>query len=98
MATDGQCAGDYQFKSPFLLGGSCEAISTTIGIQKLMINQDINLSKDYCGMAYTGLSCEDIYKKYPEIVGKSGYYHINDSRQWTYCDMTEKATTPTSPH
>jgi len=26
MATDGQCISDYQFKSPFLPGESCEAI------------------------------------------------------------------------
>ena len=44
----------------------------------------------YCGMNYTGSSCEDIYDNNPEIGDKSGYYRINDS-QWTYCNMTAVA-------
>ena len=46
-------------------------------------------------MSYTGSSCENIFKKYPEIhrsnpKEKSGYYRLNNN-QWTYCDMTEIA-------
>ena len=41
----------------------------------------------YCGMNYTGSSCEDIYNNNPETHDKSGYYRINDT-QWTYCNMT----------
>ena len=47
-------------------------------------------------MGYTGSSCENIFKKYPEIhrsnnpKEKSGYYHLNNN-QWTYCDMSEIA-------
>ena len=45
--------------------------------------------------SYTGSSCENIFKKYPEIhrinpKEKSGYYRLNNS-QWTYCDMSEIA-------
>jgi len=40
-------------------------------------------------MSYTGSSCEDIYIRYPETNGKSGYYLIN-SNEWKYCDMTIK--------
>ena len=89
MATDGQCADDYQFKSPFLPGESCEAIYNKNTETRDKPGYYWILSRDYCGMTYTGSSCEDIYNKYPETVGKSGYYHINDIH-WTYCDMTEK--------
>ena len=45
--------------------------------------------------SYTGSSCENIFKKYPEIhrinpKEKSGYYRLNNN-QWTYCDMSEIA-------
>ena len=84
-----QCT-EYQFKSPFFPGVSCEDIYNknpeshnwsgyywiTDGLRKV-----------YCGMTYTGSSCEDIYKNNPETGDKSGYYHINDN-QWTYCNMT----------
>ena len=46
--------------------------------------------KVYCGMNYTGSSCEDIYNNNPETGDKSGYYRINDT-QWTYCNMTASA-------
>ena len=51
--------------------------------------------KVYCGMTYTGSSCENIFKKYPEIYRnnpkeKSGYYRL-DNNHWTYCNMTEIA-------
>ena len=35
----------------------------------------------YCGMAYTGSSCEDIYNNNPETGDKSGYHRINDSHR-----------------
>ena len=46
-------------------------------------------------MTYTGSSCENIFKKYPEIhrnnpKEKSGYYRLNNN-QWSYCNMTEIA-------
>ena len=41
----------------------------------------------YCGMNYTGSSCEDIYHNNIETGDKSGYFHVNDS-QWTYCNMS----------
>ena len=49
----------------------------------------------FCGMTYTGSSCDYIFKKYPEIYKnnpkeKSGYYCLNNN-QWTYCNMTEIA-------
>ena len=96
MATDGQCADDYLFKSPFLPGESCEAIYNKNTETRDKPGYYWILSRDYCGMTYTGSSCEDIYYKYPETVGKSGYYRINDSG-WTYCDMTEKVTTNPTP-
>ena len=45
--------------------------------------------------SYTGSSCENIFKKYPEIhrinpKEKSGYYRLNNS-QWRYCDTSEIA-------
>ena len=47
-------------------------------------------SRVYCGMNYTGSSCEDIYNSNPETGEKSGYYRINNN-QWTFCNMTEIA-------
>ena len=41
----------------------------------------------YCGMNYTGLSCEHIYNNNRETGYKNGYYPINNN-QWTFCDMT----------
>ena len=41
----------------------------------------------YCGMNYSGSSCEEIYTYNPEISNNnSGYYRISD--QWTYCNLT----------
>ena len=62
----------------------------TIRMLKAITGQDIigsGPSKVYCGMNYTGSSCEDIYNNNPETSDKSGYYHVNDN-QWTYCNMT----------
>ena len=88
IATD-QCT-EYQFKSPFFPGVSCEDI-----YNKNPQNHDKSgyylildgPSRVYCGMNYTGSSCEDIYNNNPETGHKPGYYHINNS-QWTYCNMT----------
>ena len=56
MATDGQCAGDYQFKSPFLPGESCEAIYNKNEETRDKPGYYWILSRDYCGMTYTGSS------------------------------------------
>ena len=97
IATDQLQCTEHQFKSPFFLGVSCEDI----------YNKNINpeshncsgyywtAKKVFCGMTYTGSSCDYIYNKYPEIYKnnpkeKSGYYRLN-SNQWTYCNMTEIA-------
>ena len=91
IATD-QCT-EYQFKTPFYPGVSCEDIYNRnpqshdkAGYYWVLDGP----SRVYCGMNYTGSSCEDIYNNYPEIHDKSGYYRINDN-QWTYCNMTEIA-------
>ena len=88
IATD-QC-NEYQFKSPFFPGVSCEDIYNK--------NPQSHDRPGYywildgptrvcCGMNYTGSSCEDIYNSSPETGDRSGYYRINES-QWTYCNMT----------
>ena len=62
-----------------------------------MTGQDITgllmapCSRVFCGMNYTGSSCEDIYDNNRETVNKSGYYRVNDN-QWTYCNMTSIET------
>ena len=78
-------------KLPSLL--VCLVKISTIRIHRAMTKQGIigflmGPSRVYCGMSYTGSSCEDIYINNPETHDKSGYYRINDS-QWTYCNMTE---------
>ena len=88
IATD-QCT-EYQFKSPFFPGVSCEDIYNKnpeshnwSGYYWITDGP----SRVYCGMTYTGSSCEDIYNNNPETGDKSGYYRINET-QWTYCNMT----------
>ena len=88
IATD-QCT-EYQFKTPFFPGVSCEDIYSKNpeshdrpGYYWILDGP----SRVYCGMNYTGSSCEDIYNNNTEIRNKSGYYRINDN-QWTYCNMT----------
>ena len=85
-----QCT-EYQFKTPFSPGVSCEDIYNKnpqshdkAGYYWILDGP----SRVYCGMNYTGSSCEDIYINNLVIHDKSGYYRINDS-QWTYCNMTE---------
>ena len=91
IATD-QCT-EYQFKSPFFPGVSCEDIYNKnpeshewSGYYWILDGP----SDVYYGMNYTGSSCEDIYNNNPETGNKSGYYRINDN-QWMYCNMTEIA-------
>ena len=88
IATE-QCT-EYQFKSPFFPGVSCEDIYNKnpeshdrSGYYWILDGP----SRVYCGMNYTGSSCEDIYNNNPKTGNKSGYYRINES-QWTYCNMT----------
>ena len=81
IATD-QCT-EYQFKSPFFPGVSCEDIYNK--------NPEIHMwsgyywvtdgpSRVYCGMNYAGSSCEDIYNNNPETGDKSGYFCISGNQ------------------
>ena len=93
IATD-QCT-EYQFKSPFFPGVSCEDIYNKNPESHQCSGYYWTVKRVFCGMTYTGSSCEHIYNKYPEIYKnnpkeKSGYYHLNN-KQWTYCNMTEIA-------
>ena len=90
MADDDQCT-DFQFKSPFLPGESCEGIYNKNPKSHTKSGYYWILSREYCGMTYTGSSCEDIYNNNPETGDKSGYYRIND--KWTYCNMKEISST-----
>ena len=94
VITTDQCT-EYQFKST---GVSCEDI-----YNKNPLNPESHQCSGYywivkrvfCGMTYTGSSCEHIYIKYPEIYKnnpkeRSRYYHLNN-KQCTYCNMTEIA-------
>ena len=88
-----QCT-EYQFKSPFFPGVSCEDICNKNPESRDKSGYYWILdgpSDVYCGMNYTGSSCENIYNNNPEVHDKSGYYHINDN-QWTYCNMTAIVT------
>jgi len=93
MATNEQCS-DFQFKSPFLPGESCEGIYDKNPESQTKPGYYWILSREYCGMTYTGSSCEDIYNNNPETSDKPGYYRIND--KWTYCNMKEITSTPTT--
>ena len=91
IATD-QCT-EYQFKTPFFPGVSCEDIYNNNPESHERSGYYWILDgprRVYCGMNYTGSSCEDIYNNNPETGSKSGYYRINDS-QWTNCNMTALA-------
>ena len=61
----------------------------TIRTYRAETSQDITdgPSRVYCGMGYTGLSCEDIYINNVETRDKSGYYRINNT-EWVFCNMT----------
>ena len=74
IATD-QCI-EYQFKSPFFPGVSCEDIYNKNpeshdwpGYYWIHVDGPSDV---YCGMNYTGSSCEDIYNNNPETGDKSG--------------------------
>ena len=93
IATD-QCT-EYQFKSPFFPGVSCEDIYNKNPESHNCSGYYWIVKRVFCGMTYTGSSCDYIYNKYPEIYKnnpkeKSGYYRLNNN-QWTYCNMTEIA-------
>ena len=93
IATD-QCT-EYQFKSPFFPGVSCEDIYNKNPESHDRSGYYWIVKRVFCGMTYTGSSCDYIYNKYPEIYKnnpkeKSGYYRLNNN-QWTYCNMTEIA-------
>ena len=88
IATD-QC-NEYQFKSP---GVSCEDIYNKNPESHNCSGYYWIVKRVFCGMTYTGSSCDYIYNKYLEIYKnspkeKSGYYRLNNN-QWTYCNMTE---------
>ena len=84
-------SSDYNnYYQSFLPGKSCESIyNKNKGGHNLSAFYWIT-SKVFCGMNYSKLSCEHIYKSYPEIQNKSGYYRIKGKNdfQWTYCNMT----------
>ena len=87
-ATD-QCT---ELKSP---GVSCEDIYSKNPESRNCSGYYWIVKRVFCGMTYTGSSCDYIYNKYPEIYKnnpkeKSGYYRLNNN-QWTYCNMTEIA-------
>ena len=85
IATD-QCT-EYQFKSPFFPGESCEDIYNK--------NAKSHKWPGYCTIVYCEMTYVYWIIKYPEIhrnnpKEKSGYYRLNNN-QWTYCDMTKIA-------
>ena len=87
----GQCT-EYQFRSP---GESCEDIYNKNPDSHQCSGYYWIVKRVFCGMTYTGSSCDYIFNKYPEIYKnnpkeKSGYYHLSNN-QWTYCNMTEIA-------
>jgi len=90
MADDDHCT-DFQFKSPFLPGESCEGIYNKNPESHTKSEYYWILSREYCGMTYSGSSCEEIYINNPETGDKSGYYRIND--KWTYCNMEDISST-----
>ena len=84
------CATVEVFKSTyqsFLPGQSCKSIYNNGESHEWSGCYWITSDRLYCGMNYTGSSCEHIYYNNPENDDKSGYYHINES-QWMYCNMT----------
>jgi len=88
MADDDQCT-DFQLKSPFLPGESCEGIYNKNPESQTKPGYYWILTREYCEMNYTGSSCVEICNNYPETCDKPGYYHIND--KWTYCCINEIA-------
>ena len=79
----------YNYQS-FLPGISCESIyNSNIGSHNSPGYYWIT-SRVYCGMNYSGSSCYNIYRDFPETQNKSGYYRMkeNNKYQWTYCNMS----------
>ena len=76
----------YNYQS-FLPGKSCESIYNT---SKGSPGYYWITSRVYCGMNYTGSSCENIYTNFPGAQNRSGYFRIKakNSYHWTYCNMT----------
>ena len=92
IATD-QCT-EYQFQSSFFPGVSCKDIYNKNPKSHQCSGYYWTVKRVFCGMTYTGSSCDYIYYKYPKIKNnpkeKSGYYRLNNN-QWTYCNMAEIA-------
>ena len=65
IATD-QCT-EYQFKSPFYPGVSCEDIYNKNPESHQCSGYYWIVKRVFCGMTYTGSSCQHIFNKYPEI-------------------------------
>ena len=87
IATD-QCT-EYQFKSPFFPGVSCEDIYNKNpqshdkpGYYWILDGP----RRVYCGMTYTGSSCEDIYNNNQSYVSGLSITYNNNPRKhiWTF--------------
>ena len=91
---------DYSFDTPFFPGGTCEDIYNANMQAHDRPGYYWTLQPDgphrvYCGMNYTGLSCEDIYFNTDPVARdslKSGYYRINND-EWVLCNMTNLTST-----
>ena len=85
-----QCI-EHQFDVPFFPGYSCEDIYNTKNSQSRDKSGYYWISdgpaRVYCGMSYTGSSCDDIYENNLAVRNKSGYYRISNN-SWVYCNMT----------
>ena len=93
LVTADNCT-EHQFQLPY--PSSCEDIYYKSVESQALPGYYTIVQKVYCGMSYSGSSCENIFRKYPEIhrtnpKEKSGYYRLNNN-QWTYCDMAKIAT------
>ena len=86
------CTGVETFKptyQSFLPDESCESIYKNNEESHEWSGYYWITSRVYCGMNYTGSSCEEIFDNNVNLRNKdkSGYYRINNN-QWTYCNMT----------
>ena len=82
-------SANYNYQS-FLPGESCESINKNDVKSHNSPGHYSITGSVYCGMNYTGSSCEDIHITFTETRNKSRYYHIksNSTDYWTYCNMT----------
>ena len=80
---------NYNYQS-FLPGKSCESIYNSNKDSHISPGYYWTTSRMYCGMNYTGSSCEDICNNFLQTQNKSGYYRVkeNNKYQWTYCNMS----------